>query len=599
MAEELKKRSEVEQINKWAVEDIYANEELWEKDFAKISELTDELVKFRGKLGESADTLYAFLKKNDELDALVEDVYCYASLNHDTDTADSKYQAMYVRVSKALTELSAKLSFTDAEMVAVPEETYEKFYAQKPELEEYKLMITRMLRQKAHVLSPECEQILAAAGDMAGVPRDAFSMLNNADLKFPIIKGENGEEIRITHGNYIRLLESKNREVRKQAFEGLYSVYAAHINTMASLFTGQFNKLSFYAKQRHYESALEASLTPNEIPVSVYKNLIATVHENMHLMHRYMALRKKMLGLSELHMYDINTPLLEDVDVPVPFEEAKKMVYAALEPMGEEYRGILKQGFDHRWIDVYENAGKRSGAYSMGVPVHPFVLLNYNENLDNAYTLAHEMGHALHSWYSNKTQPTAYRSYKLFVAEVASTCNEALLTQHLLKNTTDKKQRMYLINHAMDDFRTTLYRQAMFAEFEMTVSEQMEKGEAFTADSLCELYHKLNEEYYGKDVVIDHDLDYEWARIPHFYMGFYVYQYATGYSAAMALSNKILNGGESAVQDYIKFLKGGCSTDPISLLKIAGVDMSTPQPISEALKIFEAYIDEMEKLIEE
>ena len=394
-------------------------------------------------------------------------------------------------------------------------------------------------------------------------------------------------------------MESKNREVRKAAFEAVYSVYDQFKNTSASLLYGQVKKLMFYAQQFHYNSTMEHALFDNEIPVAVYKNLIETVHANMDKMYRYVALRKKLLGVDELHMYDVYTPIVSGVDMKIPFDEAKKIVYEALAPMGEEYRALIKEGFEKRWIDVYENEGKRSGAYSAGAMVHPYVLLNYSGTLDSVFTLAHEMGHALHSWYSNHRQSALYSRYRIFVAEVASTCNEALLMHYLLEKTTDKKERAYLINHALEEFKGTLYRQAMFAEFEMMINEMAESGEVLTADVLSRKYHDLLALYFGKEMVLDPQIDLEWARIPHFYYDFYVYQYATGYSAATALSAKILAEGESAVKDYIKFLSGGCSTDPISLLKIAGVDMSTSKPIEQALSVFAGYLDEMEELVKE
>ncbi len=423
---------------------------------------------------------------------------------------------------------------------------------------------------------------------------ETFSVLNDADLKFPVIPDGEGGEVRITHGNYTRFLESKNREVRKAAFEAVYSVYDQFKNISASLLYGQVKKLMFYAQQFHYNSTMEQALFNNEIPVAVYKNLIETVHANMDKMYRYVALRKKLLGVDELHMYDVYTPIVSGVDMKIPFDEAKKIVYEALAPMGEEYRALIK-----RWIDVYENEGKRSGAYSAGAMVHPYVLLNYSGTLDSVFTLAHEMGHALHSWYSNHRQSALYSRYRIFVAEVASTCNEALLMHYLLEKTTDKKERAYLINHALEEFKGTLYRQAMFAEFEMMINEMAERGEVLTADVLSRKYHDLLALYFGKEMVLDPQIDLEWARIPHFYYDFYVYQYATGYSAATALSAKILAEGESAVKDYIKFLSGGCSTDPISLLKIAGVDMSTSKPIEQALSVFAGYLDEMEELVKE
>ncbi len=597
MAEELKKRSEMDPKYTWATEDLYASDELWEADLELARKAAEEMKGYQGRLGESADTLWNFFQKDDEISVLENRLANYSMRKMDEDTTNPTYQAMKARLMRMYNELSAAMAFVTPELVAVPEETYRRFYEEKPELRLYKREIDLMLRRKEHTLSEAEERIMAVTNEMSSVSSDAFSMMNNADLQFPLVSDGNGGQVRLTHGNYIHLIENENREVRKEAFEALYSVYGQFKNTFATLLAGQVKQLSFYAKTRNYSSTMEAALYHNEIPVEVYKNLIQTVHDHMGLMYRYVALRKKMLGVDELHMYDVYTPIVTGVDMKISFEDAKKMVYDALEPMGEEYRKLLQEGFDNRWIDVYENVGKRSGAYSAGARIHPYVLLNYAGNLDSVFTLAHEMGHALHSWYSNNNQPVAYSNYRIFVAEVASTCNEALLMHHLLKVTTEPKQRAYLINHALDGFRGTLYRQTMFAEFEMMINEKHERGEALTADELSRMYHDLNKLYFGDDMVVDSQIDVEWSRIPHFYYNFYVYQYATGYSAAMALSAKILKEGESAVKDYIRFLSGGSSTDPISLLKIAGVDMSSPAPIAEALSVFEGYLDELEKML--
>lgn len=599
MAEELKKRSEVAKENTWATEDLYAGDELWQADFKAAQELIPLAEKYRGHLGDSAEMLYDYLKKNDEMDVLLDRIAAYAARKHDEDTTNPVYQAMHAQMMSFYSRLGAAYAFVVPEMVAIPEETYQKFYEQEPALKPYRRMIERTLACKSHTRSAAEERILADAREVSHVPSEAFAVLNNADMKFPVVPDGEGGEVRLTHGNFGQLMESENREVRKAAFEGLYSVYDQFQNTSASLLYGQIKQQMFYARQHSYASTMEGALFQNEIPVEVYRNLIRTVHDNMDQMYRYIALRKKLLQLDELHMYDVYPPIVGGVDKKIPYEEAKEIVYEALAPLGDEYRSHIREGFENRWIDVYENVGKRSGAYSAGVRVHPYVLLNYSGNLDSVFTLAHEMGHALHSWYSNNSQPVAYADYKIFVAEVASTCNEALLMQHLLGKTTDKKERAYLLNHALEGFRTTLYRQTMFAEFEMMINEMAERGEALTAEVLNKKYHELVVLYFGKDIVIDPQIDLEWSRIPHFYYNFYVYQYATGYSAAVALSEKILSEGEGAVKDYIRFLSGGSSEDPISLLKIAGVDMSTPKPIEDALKVFAGYIDEMEQLLAE
>ena len=447
------------------------------------------------------------------------------------------------------------------------------------------------------MLSEAEEKLLALAGDMGMSPENIFSMFSDADLKFPDAADKDGNPHQLTHGSYIPMMQSADRTLRKNAFENLYHTYDGFKNTCAATLAAQVKTLAFYSQARKYGSALESALDGNEIPTDVYTNLIAAVHDNMHYMYDYAALRKELMGLDELHMYDLYAPIVSDVDMKISFEEAKDTVYKALSVMGDEYLAVLKKGFDERWIDVYENEGKTSGAYSAGARVHPYVLLNHKDTLNCMFTLAHEMGHAIHSYYSNSTQPVVYSDYKIFVAEVASTCNEALLMQYLLKNTQDKKQRAYLINYFLEQFRTTLYRQTMFAEFELKINEMYARGEALTADVLNSTYRELNKLYFGEGVVIDSEIDLEWARIPHFYYEFYVYQYATGYSAAIALSQRILTGGEEAVKDYIGFLKGGCSKDPISLLKGAGVDMTTAAPINDALKLFGELIGEMRELM--
>ncbi|HCL00923.1 MAG TPA: oligoendopeptidase F, partial [Lachnoclostridium phytofermentans] len=473
----------------------------------------------------------------------------------------------------------------------------EEFYQEEKGLELYRRHIESQRRMKPHVLSDAEERLLAAAGEMASAPGNINSTLNDADIVFPEITDEDGDKVRVTHGNFIPFMQSKDRRVRKEAFDSLYGVYEQFKNTSASILHAQVKQLQFFAKAKKYNTAIEAALDVTEVPVSVYHSLIEAVNKNLPYLHRYMEIRKKALGVEELHMYDLYTPIIEEADSKVSFEEAKKTIIEALRPMGEDYIRILEDGFNNRWIDVYENEGKRSGAYSSGASVHPYVLMNYADTLDSMFTLAHEMGHALHSYFSNHTQPTIYSDYVIFVAEVASTCNENLLMQYLLKNTTDKKKRAYLINHLLENYRTTLFRQTMFAEFELMINTKAEQGETLTADMLCEMYRELNEKYYGKDVVVDDKIAIEWARIPHFYYNYYVFQYATGYSAAVALSNRILTEGESAVKDYLKFLSGGRSADPISLLKIAGIDMSTSKPVEDALKKLGDLLDELESLI--
>ena len=518
-------------------------------------------------------------------------------MSADEDTRVAKYQAMKGQFSGAFVALRAATSFETPEILAIDDEVLESYYAQEPELERFRRFLDDKRRLKKHTLSPAEEKLMAAVGGITRTPSDVFGMLANADMTYPDAVDSEGKAHHLTGGTFVPLQMSPDRALRKDAYEKLYSRLGEFRNTSAALLYGQVKQLKFQADARHYGSSLEASLSRTNVPTSVYHNLIEAVHQNMDKMHRYVRLRKKMLGVEDLHFYDVYTNLVKGVDKYIPIEEAKQTVYEALAPLGEEYQAILKEGFESRWIDVYENTGKRGGAYSSGARVHPFVLLNYSGTLKSQFTLAHEMGHALHSYFSNRDQKPLDSHYVIFVAEVASTCNEALLMEYLLNKTTDKRERAFLINHFLEQFKGTLYRQTMFAEFELEISRVAEAGEPLTADRLEQIYYDLNKRYYGEDVVCDKEIAIEWARIPHFYRHFYVYQYATGFSAAMALSKRILEGGEEAVADYLKFLSGGCSTDPVSLLKIAGVDMSTPKPVNDALTLFGELIDELEELL--
>jgi oligoendopeptidase F len=594
----LLKRSEVKKEFTWAIEDLYATDELWEKDYNRLKEMIPQIEEYRGRLSESGKTLLDFLNLYCRLNILMERIYVYANQKYHEDTANSVYQELSDKSEVLNVQLNSALSFATPEILNIPEETLEKFKSEESELREYDFYLKNIIRRKPHVLSAEIEALLADAGEMAASPDNIFSKFNNADLKFPEIKDEDGNPVRITHGRFIQFLQSNNRRVREDAFKGVYKTYESYKNTLAATFSSNLKQELFFSKARNYGSNLEKALDDSNIPVSVYTNLIEAVHDNMDLMHRYVSLRKKILGVDELHMYDLYTPLVQDVKMDIPFEEAKKIVSEGLKPLGEEYQEILQEGFKNRWIDIYENENKRSGAYSWGAyGVHPYVLLNYNNTLDNVFTLAHEMGHAIHSYYSDKVQPYIYAAYKIFVAEVASTCNEALLIDHMLKNTDDKLQKAYLINHFLENFKGTLYRQTMFAEFEMITHKMVQEGQSLTTDTLCKIYHDLNVHYFGDDIVIDPEIDMEWSRIPHFYSAFYVYQYATGYSAAIALSRRILKEGKPAVDDYIRFLSGGSSDYPIELLKKAGVDMSTKEPVNQALKLFDELLDQMEELM--
>lgn len=599
MEKKIPVRSEADPKYTWALEDVYANNDLWKADLEKARALPAQLAAYKGHLGDSAQKLLEFLQLGDGISVLFDSLYGYAQRRSDEDTANSLYQGMTSQAMSAMVAVDAASSFETPELLAIPDDKLEQFYKDEPALETYRLALTRIRNKRAHILSDAEEKLLAAAGEMSQAPDSVYSVFADADLKFPAATDKDGNTHPVTHGTYIPLMHSADRVLRKSAFESLYSVYGQFRNTAAALLSAQVKQLKFYADARKYDSTLQASLDGNYVPTEVYTNLISAVHENMAPMYRYVDLRRKLLGVDELHMYDLYTPIVSDVDVDIPYEEAKQTVYDALACMGDDYRAILKEGFDNRWIDVYENVGKCSGAYSAGLRKHPYVLLNYSGTLDSMFTLAHEMGHAIHSYLSNKHQPVAYSNYSIFVAEVASTCNEALLMQHLLKTTKDKKRRAYLINYFLEQFRTTLYRQTMFAEFELEINRRNERGESLTAESLNALYHELNHQYFGDDIVIDKEIDLEWARIPHFYYDYYVYQYATGYSAAIALSRRILKEGAPAVKDYIHFLSGGCSTDPISLLRGAGVDMASTAPIHDALQLFDELITEMEQLMEE
>ena len=592
-------RSQIAEQDKWAIHDIYATDELWEADLQKAKDLIPVISGYAGKLGESAKTLLAFLKLTEEIEVLADALGNYAMRRSDEDARVSKYQAMVGSLMSAFVALNAASSFSTPELMAISDETMERFYAECPELERYRRYLNDIRRRRAHVLSPAEEKLLAAAGEMANAPDTIYGMFSNADLTFPDAVDAEGNRHPLSQGTYISYMESSDRVLRRSAFENLYRTYGSYKNTIAAILAAQVKQLQFFADARKYGSAMEASLDVTNVPTEVYTNLIEAVHKNMDKMYRYVELRKKLLGMDELHMYDLYTPLVEGIDKKASIDEAKQTVYDALAPLGDGYRKILKEGFDNRWIDVYENAGKRSGAYSAGAKVHPFVLLNYTGTLDSQFTLAHEMGHALHSYLSNRHQNPLDSEYVIFVAEVASTCNEALLMEYLLGRTTDRKERAYLINHFLEQFRTTLYRQTMFAEFELNIGRMSQEGTSLTPEVLNAEYRRLNRLYFGDGIVLDDEIDMEWMRIPHFYYNYYVFQYATGYAAAIALSRRILREGESAVKDYLGFLSGGCSKSPIDLLRGAGVDMSTTAPVEEALALFGELIDEMEALMQE
>jgi len=595
----IRKRSEIPVEDTWAVEDMYVSDEAWEQELATLAEDQKLLAGFAGRLSESAESLCAYLENMERVDEKTSLLANYCMRRADVDTRDPVYQAMSGKFMSVVVALGAACSFDTPEIMAISDETLDTFFVQCPKLERYRRYLNNLRRRKAHTLSAAEEKLLAAAGEMARAPQSIFGAFSNADMTFPAAVDAEGKSHPLSSGTFVSLEESSDRVLRKSAYENLYHTLGSFKNSAAAMLNAQNKQLKFFAETRKYGSAFEASLDRTEVPTDVYLNLIEAVHQNLDKMHRYVRLRKKLLGVDELHFYDVYTPLLADVDKKISIDEAKQTVYDALYPLGDSYRKILKEGFENRWIDVYENEGKRSGAYSAGASVHPYVLLNYSGTLDSQFTLAHEMGHALHSYLSNKTQNPIDADYVIFVAEVASTCNEALLMEYLLSKTTDKKERAYLINHFLDQFKGTLYRQTMFAEFELNIGRMVQEGKTLTADLLCAEYKRLNEMYYGPDMVVDDEIAMEWARIPHFYYNYYVFQYATGYSAAIALSRKILAEGESAVKDYLGFLSGGCSKEPIELLKGAGVDMTDPAPVNQALQLFGELLDEMEALMQE
>ena len=599
--EETKKiplRSEIPVEDTWATEDLYATDEAWEADLAELEKAGKQLADFAGKLA-GADSLYAYLELTESTNAKAELLANYAMRKADEDTRNATYQAMVGKFMSVVVALSASTSFETPEIMAISDDTLDGFYAAQPKLERYRRYLTDLRRHKDHVLSPAEEKLLAAAGEMSQTPDTIYGMFADADLTFPDAIDAEGKAHPLSQGTFVPCEESADRVLRKSAYENLYDSFGKFKNTAASILNAQNKQLKFFAEARKYDSAFEAALSHTNVPTSVYLNLIEAVHKNMDKMHRYVRLRKKLLGLDQLHFYDVYTPLVEGVDKNIPYSEAKQTIYEALAPLGEDYRKVLQEGFDNRWVDVYQNQGKRSGAYSAGAAVHPFVLMNYSGTLDSQFTLAHEMGHALHSWHSNKYQNPIDADYVIFVAEVASTFNEALLMEHLLGKTTGKKERAYLINHFLDQFKGTIYRQTMFAEFELNIGKMVQEGQTLTADVLCAEYRRLNELYYGPDMVVDDRIALEWARIPHFYYNYYVFQYATGYAAAIALSRRVLSEGEPAVKDYIRFLSGGCSKSPIDLLKDAGVDMTSPEPVDQALQLFGTLLDEMEALMED
>lgn len=597
-AKSLPTRDQIPTEEKWNLEDIYPTDDDWEDEFKNVQALFPKINQYEGKLGESAETLYEALQLQDKITMKLEKLYAYAHMRSDEDTTNSFYQALNDRAVNLVAQVSSALSFIVPEILSLDEQKLQRFVSENKDLQLYKHALEEINHQRPHVLNANEEALLAQASEVMDTPGNTFGMLNNADLSFGTIKDEDGEDMDVTHGRYIRFLQSDDRRVRKAAFDAVYDKYEAFKNTFASTLSGQVKSNNFSAKVHHYDSARQAALDANHIPESVYDNLIDTVHKHLPLLHRYIKLRKKALQLDELHMYDMYTPLVKDVNMTYTFAEAKETVLKGLKPLGEDYLDVIREGYQNRWIDVRENKGKRSGAYSSGTyGTMPYMLLNWQDNVDNLFTLAHELGHSAHSYYTHKHQPYPYADYSIFVAEVASTTNEQLLNQYMLDVTDDRKKRMYLLNHMLEGFRGTVFRQTMFAEFEHMIHKKAAAGEAITPEMLTNIYYDLNVKYFGDDVHIDDKIGLEWARIPHFYMNYYVYQYATGFSAATSLSKQILEEGQPAVDRYLGFLKSGSSDYPINVLKKAGVDMTTSKPVEDALASFEKALDEMETLI--
>lgn len=596
---EVANRTEIAEQHKWKLEDIYSSLDDWRQDADQVFQMSQELATYEGRLGESAETLLAALQLQDKMEAQISRMVGFARMHRDEDNTNTTYQALTDRGISIAVQLERAQAFFVPELLAIPEDKLWGMVSANPDLLVYEFALRDLFRQQAHVLSAAEEALLAAAGDVLGAPHQIFSMFNDADMRFPNVRDENGEQVELTHGRYIELLESRHRDVRKGAFDAMYSTYGKHKNTLAAIYSSSVKRDVFYAQVRAYESAQAAALDDDNIPVSVYDNLIEAVHESLPALDKYLKLRKRILGLDELHLYDMYTPLVADIQVKIPYEEAVQTVLQAIAPMGEAYQTIAAKGLASGWVDVYENKGKTSGAYSMGVyPVHPYILLNYQNTLDNVFTLAHELGHAMHTHFSHHSQPYAYANYTIFVAEVASTCNEALLTDYLQKHTDDVQMRAYVLNHHLETIRGTLFRQTMFAEFEKLTHAHAEAGDALTPEWLSSTYFKLNETYYGRECVIDEVIGMEWARIPHFYRAFYVYKYATGISAATALSQKILNDGPAAIGNYLDFLSGGGSDYSIDLLRKAGIDMASPEPVRATLRQFSEMVDELAAILD-
>ena len=590
------KRSEISDEYKWSVKDLYSSDELWNNDYEKALKSTQEKSSFEGCVMDSADTLADALSESEKDDYITERLYVYAFMRYYEDTSDGTYQQMSGKAQMLAVKMSEKYSFLVPEIMAADDDKVARFL-DSDKIKPYRHLLCDMLAKKEHTCSQKEEKLLAMASQMADSPSDIFSKFKNADVKFGKVHDEHGDEKELTSAGFSVFMESRDRNVRKEAFYALYRQYKSYINTLAASYYGNVKQAVFFANARNYESTLQMYLSGSFIPESVYTNLIDTVNNNLDKMHDYVSLRKKTLGVDELHFYDIYAPLTSDYTVKVSYENAKETVLDALKILGDDYVSQVKKGYESGWVDVYENDGKRSGAFSWGAyGTHPYIFLNYTETLNDIFTLIHETGHAMHTYYSNETQPYTYAGYKIFVAEVASTCNEVILIDYLLKHSRSDEEKKYLYGHYLEQFKGTLFRQTMFAEFEMITHRMAQDGEVLNAESLCGTYKKLNEKYFGKDMVIDEEIAYEWARIPHFYTPFYVYQYATGFSAAVAIATKIINGDKEVLHGYREFLKGGSSMHPIELLSLCKIDMSKPDVIQDALNVFGSLIEDFKKI---
>ncbi|MCB2360390.1 oligoendopeptidase F [Clostridium estertheticum] len=593
--QKLKTRDQVDGKYKWNVEKIYENSSVWEKDFEILKAKVPNMKKFSGKLG-TPEELLSFLESNVEIERLLDKLLVYAHLRGDEDTGKAEFQVLKNKIDTYGAEVSSATAFFIPELLSLPERAVDEAIVKFPKLKLYEFYLTDIISQKDHTLSAEAEKLLASVSDCLSAPGNIFGMLTNADMTFPCIKDEKGNEVELTEGNYSNFIKSKDRRVRKDAFETLFSIYKGFSNTLTASLTSSIKNFIFNAKTRNYSCALESSLKPNNIPVKVYDNVVDTINKNLSSLHKYVSIKKKLLGLNEMHMYDLYVPIIDAEENHIEYEDAVKIALEGIKPLGQEYLDIFKEGINEGWVDVFQNKGKRSGAYSWGCyDSMPYVLLNYNYQLNDVSTLVHEMGHSIHSYYSRKTQPYIYSGYELFCAEVASITNECLLIDYQIKNENDKKKKLFLINQQLEGIRTTVFRQCMFAEFEKVTHEKIEQGNPLSPEDLCKIYHDLNVKYFGPDMVVDAGIDMEWSRIPHFYNDFYVYQYTTGFAAANSFSKMITNEGASAVERYIGFLKSGGSDYPINILKKAGVDMSSPKPLEDTIKRFDELLGMLEK----